>query len=198
MKSSTRREEGRERSGRAGRRIVAAIVLIAAGMAGMAHASEVWRCGGGYSDRPCDNGSLVKAADDRSDADRRAADAATRRLEARGDKMAHDRLAQERQARDGARRDAAEARRAAIDERKVAVAEATAKAKLDAQLHKPSGKVGGAASEKPAKAPKPPKEPKAKKEKKEKEPKAPKEPKAGKASREPAASAGASHKKKKA
>lgn len=80
-----------------------AIILIAiyAHMTGAAAqtASETWRCGNSYSDQPCPGGKAVEAADPRSSADRRAADADTRRDRASAEVLERDRLRRDAVAR---------------------------------------------------------------------------------------------------
>lgn len=85
-------------------RPIIAIFLIAGGaqLAGAAgqNDSQVWRCAGNrYADRPCPGGQALDAADPRSDADRRAADAATRRDHAQAQALERDRLRRAGQAR---------------------------------------------------------------------------------------------------
>jgi hypothetical protein len=55
-----------------------------------------WRCGSSYSDQPCAGGKAVNAQDARSTEDRRAADAATQRIERRADQLERQRLDRER------------------------------------------------------------------------------------------------------
>ncbi len=54
--------------------------------------AATWRCGNAYSDRPCDGGKRIEAADTGSDEDRRASEAATLRIEQRADAMARERM----------------------------------------------------------------------------------------------------------
>ena len=94
------------------------------------NAQGTWRCGNTYTDQPCKGGSEVKVDDSRSEADRRAADAATRRDERRADELEHSRLGREKAASEADRRAAADARRNAIAERKLASAEKLQQARL--------------------------------------------------------------------
>ncbi len=64
-----------------------------------ANASETWRCGNSYSDQPCPGGKAIDASDPRNSADRRAADAATRRDRAAADTLERERLRREAMAR---------------------------------------------------------------------------------------------------
>ena len=89
-----------------------------------------WRCGNTYTDQPCKGGNEVKVDDSRSEADRRAADAATRRDERRADELEHSRLGREKAASEANRRATADARRNAIAERKLASAEKLQQARL--------------------------------------------------------------------
>lgn len=57
-----------------------------------------WRCGNSYSDRPCEGGKALALDDARSNAQKRDADAATRRTQAAADQMEKERLRQERAA----------------------------------------------------------------------------------------------------
>ncbi len=95
-----------------------------------ANAQGTWRCGNTYTDQPCKGGSEVKVDDSRSETDRRAADAATRRDERRADELEHGRLGREKAAAESDRRAAADARRNAIAERKLASAEKLQQARL--------------------------------------------------------------------
>ncbi len=54
--------------------------------------TAAWRCGNAYSDRPCEGGKRIEAADTGSDEDRRASDAATLRIEQRADALARERI----------------------------------------------------------------------------------------------------------
>jgi hypothetical protein len=72
----------------------------------------------------------VKVDDSRSETDRRAADAATRRDERRADELEHSRLGREKAAAESDRRATADARRNAIAERKLASAEKLQQARL--------------------------------------------------------------------
>ncbi|MBT2336896.1 hypothetical protein J7E49_23710 [Variovorax paradoxus] len=138
----------------------AALILIAYGtfwMPAVAQAgSETYRCGNTYTDRPCEGGRQLAIDDARTEADRRAADTATRRAEARADQLERIRLSQEKEAYERSRRSAHDARQAAIAERRLASSERLAQArarKLDAEPHKSSPRFSGAAKENPAPAP---------------------------------------------
>ena len=94
------------------------------------NAQGTWRCGNTYTDQPCKGGREVKVDDSRSESDRRAADAATRRNEQRADELEHSRIGREKAAAESDRRAAAEARRNALIERKLAAAEKLQQARL--------------------------------------------------------------------
>ena len=55
-------------------------------------AGPAWRCGNAYSDTPCPGGRRIDAIAAPDEGARRAADEATRRIEARADAMERDRL----------------------------------------------------------------------------------------------------------
>jgi hypothetical protein len=55
-------------------------------------AAPAWRCGNAYSDTPCPGGRRIDAIAAPDEGARRAADEATRRIEARADAMERDRL----------------------------------------------------------------------------------------------------------
>jgi hypothetical protein len=99
-------------------------------VAGAASNGGTWRCGNTYTDQPCKGGREVKVDDSRSESDRRAADAATRRNELRADELAQSRLGREKAAAESDRRAAADAHRNAIAERKLAFAEKLQQARL--------------------------------------------------------------------
>jgi hypothetical protein len=63
-----------------------------------ADAATTWRCGNAYADTPCPGGRRIDTDTAPSDAARRAADEATRRIESRADAMERDRLQAERAA----------------------------------------------------------------------------------------------------
>jgi hypothetical protein len=63
----------------------------AAPEAPLATQKKIWRCGNAYTDRPCASGTLIEADDPRSSADRQAADAATRSIQAQADALARER-----------------------------------------------------------------------------------------------------------
>ncbi|RQO53321.1 hypothetical protein DBV14_14935 [Variovorax sp. KBW07] len=90
--------------------------------------TQTWRCGSTYSDHACDGGKPVKVDDNRSDNDRRAADAGTRSASARADQLEHNRLSQEKAAYDRDRQAAQEARNAALADRRMALSEQMARA----------------------------------------------------------------------
>ncbi len=120
-----------------------AIFLISA-CAHMAPASAqiaqgTWRCGNTYTDQPCKGGKEVSIDDARSEADRQAADSATRRNERRADELERSRVKLDREVARADRRAAADARRAALAERKLALAEQAQKVrqnKMDREPHK--------------------------------------------------------------
>lgn len=89
-----------------------------------------WRCGNTYTDQPCKGGNPVNVDDARSDADRRAADAATRRNERRADDLERSRLKLDREVGERDRRAAADARRNAIAERRLASSERLQQARI--------------------------------------------------------------------
>ncbi len=63
--------------------------------AAAANAAETWRCGNTYTDQPCAGGKAIDADDARNPTQVRAAEAATRREQAAGDRMARERQRQE-------------------------------------------------------------------------------------------------------
>ena len=91
---------------------------------------QAWRCGNSYGDQPCQGGRTVAVADPRSEADVRAAQAATRRSELRGDELERSRLRQEKEAAERDRRAAQDARSAALAERRLAASERVQRARL--------------------------------------------------------------------
>ncbi|WP_177225625.1 hypothetical protein [Variovorax sp. OK605] len=111
----------------AGRRSRIAIFLIATCVCSMGvsaqNAAQTWRCGNTYADRPCDGGKTVKVEDQRSDQDRRAADAGTRSAQTHADHLERTRLTQEKAAHDRDQRAAREGRSAAMAERRLAMSE---------------------------------------------------------------------------
>ena len=121
------------RRGHAGAAFAAAAVLsMASGVFGAtawAQSSTAYRCGNTYGDQPCAGGKRLKVDDARSDEDRRAAEAATRRNEARPDQLERSRLALERNAYERDQRAAREARQAALAERRLEASERLAKAR---------------------------------------------------------------------
>ena len=130
--SATREKEEKSRAAHVPRVATAAFLVTMGAHATMAAAqpgTSTWRCGNTYSDRPCEGGRTVKVDDSRSDADRRAADEATRRNGERADALERTRLSQERQAHEHDRRAAQEARRAEMDERRLAASEQQARAR---------------------------------------------------------------------
>ncbi|MEJ8848948.1 hypothetical protein [Variovorax rhizosphaerae] len=90
----------------------------------------VWRCGSTYTDQPCKDGQPVNVEDSRSEADRRAADSATRRNQADAERMERTRLRHDKEALDRDRKAAAEARRFALAERRAAAAERVQQARI--------------------------------------------------------------------
>jgi hypothetical protein len=138
------------RRGRDGAALATAAVLsIACGVFGppaSAQGSTAYRCGNTYSDQPCAGGQRLKVDDARSDEDRRAADAATRRNEARADQLERSRLALERDAYERDQRAARETRQAALAERRLAASERLADArerKLALEPRGSSARFGG-------------------------------------------------------
>ncbi|BEP60257.1 hypothetical protein GmRootV213_08110 [Variovorax sp. V213] len=118
--------------------------------------SEAYRCGNTYTDRPCEGGRPVKVDDTRTEADRHASEAGTRRAEARADQLERIRLSQEKEAYERSRRSAHEARQAAIAERRLASSEQLARAraqKLVSEPHKSSTRFSGSSDGKHASAP---------------------------------------------
>jgi len=116
---------------------------------------ETYRCGNTYTDRPCEGGRQLAVDDARTESDRRAADAATRRAEARADQLERIRLSQEKEAYERSRRSAQDARQAAIAERRLASTEQLARAraqKLGSEPRRSSPRFSGAAIDKPASA----------------------------------------------
>ncbi|MGJ7496683.1 hypothetical protein ACSFA8_16550 [Variovorax sp. RT4R15] len=125
------------------------LIAICAHLTGVtdAHAAETWRCGNTYTDQPCKGGKAVEVDDSRSEADRRASDAATRRAEVRSVELERTRLKQEKDAADRDRKAAAEAQRNALAERRIASAERLERArirKLDREPRKSTMKFKGA------------------------------------------------------
>ena len=134
----------------------AALFLVACGTFWMPAAaqgrSETYRCGKTYTDRPCEGGKQLAVDDARTEADRRAADAATRRAEQRADQLERIRLSQEKEAYERSRRSAHDARQAAMAERRLASSEQLAGAraqKLGAEPRKSSPRFSGTAIDKP-------------------------------------------------
>ena len=128
-----------------------AIFLIAS-CAGSAEAlaqagAKTWRCGSSYGDQPCEGGSALKVDDTRSEADRRAAEASTVRAEKRADQLERIRLSQEKEALERDRRTAQDARRATLDDRRLASSEQLTRArvrKMGTEPHKSSARFHGA------------------------------------------------------
>lgn len=112
----------RKRRARAGN-VWVAIFSIASCAYSLDVSAQTWRCGNTYSDRPCEGGKTVKVDDNRSDQDRRAADAGTRSARTQADQLERSRLSQEKAAHDRDRQAAREARGAAMAERRLALAE---------------------------------------------------------------------------
>lgn len=112
----------RKRRARAGN-VWIAIFSIASCAYSLDVSAQTWRCGNTYSDRPCEGGKTVKVDDNRSDQDRRAADAGTRSARTQADQLERSRLSQEKAAHDRDRQAAREARSAAMAERRLALAE---------------------------------------------------------------------------
>ena len=82
-----------------------AVLVALAAAAGVHMASAApnafgtWRCANNtYTDQPCADGKSIDATDTRSDADRRAADAATRRARAAADAQEKERVKREERA----------------------------------------------------------------------------------------------------
>ena len=135
----------------------AALLLAACGTFWMPAAaqgrSETYRCGNTYTDRPCEGGKQLALDDARTEADRRAADAATRRAEQRADQLERIRLSQEKEAYERSRRSAHDARQAAMAERRLASSEQLARARaqrLGAEPRESSPRFSGAANDRPA------------------------------------------------
>ncbi|MBD9662629.1 hypothetical protein IB278_01510 [Variovorax sp. VRV01] len=144
---------------RARKAMGAALLLAACGTFWMPAAaqgrSETYRCGNTYTDRPCEGGKQLALDDARTEADRRAADAATRRAEQRADQLERIRLSQEKEAYERSRRSAHDARQAAMAERRLASSEQLARARaqrLGAEPRKSSPRFSGAANDRPAAA----------------------------------------------
>ncbi len=79
--------------------IAAATLSIAIGLASAeAIAQNIYKCADGYSQQPCPGGTLVQAADERTQAQKAQTDAATRRDARTANAMEKSRLAQEGQA----------------------------------------------------------------------------------------------------
>ncbi|WP_260590564.1 hypothetical protein [Variovorax sp. DXTD-1] len=98
----------------------------------------------------------MKVDDLRTDADRRASEAATHKAEVRADQLERIRLSQEKEAYERDRRSAHEARQAAVAERKLRSSEQLAQArarKLASEPHKSSTRFSGASAGKPASPP---------------------------------------------
>jgi hypothetical protein len=141
------------------RKAGAALFLVACGTFWMPAAaqgrSETYRCGNTYTDRPCEGGKQLAVDDARTEADRRSADAATRRAEQRADQLERIRLSQEKEAYERSRRSAHDARQAAMAERRLASSEQQARARaqrLGAEPRKSSPRFSGAANDRPAAA----------------------------------------------
>lgn len=65
--------------------------VLSTAAAAASSATATWRCGNAYADHPCEGGRRVETEDARSAENRRAADAATLRMERQADAMARDR-----------------------------------------------------------------------------------------------------------
>lgn len=101
------------------------------------NSSGTWRCGNSYSDQPCKGGKAVEVDDARSEADRSAADSATRHAEKRGDELERSRTKLDREVAARDRKAATDARRTALAERKQALAEQTQKARQNKMDREP-------------------------------------------------------------
>lgn len=112
----------RKRRTRAGKAWIA-IFSIASCVCSTGVSAQTWRCGNAYSDRPCEDGKTVKVEDNRSDQDRRSADAGTRSARTQADQLERSRLSQEKAAHDRDQQAAREARSAAMADRRLALAE---------------------------------------------------------------------------
>lgn len=116
------------------RAITFAIFLIASyaqlSTATAQNSQGTWRCGNTYTDQPCKGGKEVSVDDSRSEADRRAADAATRHNERRAGELERSRLKLDRDVAERDRRAAADARRSTIAERRLAAAERLQQARI--------------------------------------------------------------------
>ncbi|WP_213955100.1 hypothetical protein [Variovorax sp. dw_954] len=114
------------------RSIAIVSLALSAHLAGIAATSPhgVWRCGSTYTDQPCKEGKSLNVDDSRSEADRRAADNATRRNQVEADQMERTRLRRDKDAIDRDRKAAAEARRFALAERRAASAERVHQARI--------------------------------------------------------------------
>ena len=123
-------------------------MAVCAHLSGAATAgTQTWRCGNTYTEQPCQGGKAVDVDDSRSEADRRASDAATRRAALQSTQMERTRLKLEQDASERDRRAAAEARRHALAERRIAAAERLAQArirKMDREPRKSTMKFKGA------------------------------------------------------
>ncbi|MDB5732640.1 MAG: hypothetical protein JWQ03_2535 [Variovorax sp.] len=97
--------------------------------------APAWRCGNSYGDQPCKGGKTVAVDDRRSEGDLRAAQAATRRAELRGDELERSRLRQEREVAERDRRAAQAAHSAALAERRLASTERLQRAPATAGTH---------------------------------------------------------------
>ncbi|AMM25380.1 hypothetical protein [Variovorax sp. PAMC 28711] len=113
---------------------VTAVFLMAIGIclapAAAQSSARTWRCGNTYTDQPCQGGKTLNVDDSRSDADRRAAESATRRNEKRADELERSRVKLDRDVAERDRKAAAEARRAELAERKLASAEKLQQARI--------------------------------------------------------------------
>jgi len=81
---------------------IAAALLLTCLTSLAAHAQTVYRCGpqgNHYSDEPCRGGRVVAVNDERSEAQRRSAEAAARREQALADRMTRERRAEEARAK---------------------------------------------------------------------------------------------------
>lgn len=127
----------------------AALLLAACGTFWMPAAAQgksaTYRCGNTYTDRPCEGGKQFALDDMRTEADRRAAEAATRRAEQRADQLERIRLSQEKEAYERSRRSAHDARQAAMAERRLAASEQLARARAQNSAPNPASRARASA-----------------------------------------------------
>jgi protein subunit release factor B len=86
---------------------IATIFIAAYALSTGAWGQKVYKCGSSYSQTPCTDGTAINVEDQRSQADKAAADKATQRDTKAGNAMEKSRLAEEKKA------DAASAKQAA-------------------------------------------------------------------------------------